>query len=198
MTLSESFQNGSPFPKPKNEDKVPSTFPSKFPSPVEEEQATILNKNEKVPTKKIKVEVYPTLIELGLKAEVPASDIAELKKLVRLEQKIREEIRDEDRLEKMIHERIRVEQEASARKRIDDEAKRYENLKFGENQVIEVTGYADTTVLNVIRDNYIAEYTMLVTLGLILILMMIFKNVWNLLSLEERAYGKGRDETPWN
>ena len=161
MTLSESFQT----------DKVPSTFPSEFPSLVEEEWVITSKENEKVPTVQ-NVEVYPTLIELGLKAEVPASDIAELKKL-RLEQKIREEIRDVDRLEEMIREKVRAEQEASARERIDDEAKRFENLKFGENQVIEATGYADT-VLNVLRDNYIPEYTM-VTLGMILIMMMIFK-----------------------
>ena len=73
----------------------------------------------------------------------------------------------------MIREKFRVEQQASARERIDDEAKRFENLKSGENQVIEATGYADT-VLNVLRDNYIPEYTM-VTLGMILIMMMIFK-----------------------
>ena len=100
MTLSESFQTN----------KVPSTFPSEFPSLVEEEQVITSNENEneKVPTATVqKVEVYPTLIELGLKAEVPASDIAELKKL-RLEQKIREEIRDVDRLEEMIREKVRV------------------------------------------------------------------------------------------
>ena len=86
MTFSKSFQT----------DKVPSTFPSKFPSLVEEER--VITSNEK---------------------------------------------------------------EARAHERIDDEAKRFENnLKFGENQVIEASGYAEIT-----------KYTM-VTLGLILIMMM--------------------------
>jgi len=160
MTLSKAFKTDT-------KDKVPSMFPSEFPSTGEERKITPDGK-EKVPTVP-RVEVYPTLIELGLKAEVPASDIAELKKF-RLEKKIREEIRDADKLEEMIREKVRIEQEASARERINDAAKRFENLKFGENQVIEVTGYADT-VLNVLRDNYIPEYTM-VTLGMILIIMM--------------------------
>ena len=61
----------------------------------------------------------------------------------------------------MLREKVRVEKEARARKRIDDEAKRFENnLKFGENQVMEVSGYAENP-----------KYTM-VTLGLILIMMM--------------------------
>ena len=169
MTLSKAFKTDTPSPR-RDKDKVPSMFPSEFPSTGEERVITPDGK-EKVPTIP-RVEVYPTLIELGLKAEVPASDIAELKKF-RLEKKIREEIRDADKLEEMILEKVRIEQEASARERIDDAAKRFENLKFGENQVIEVTGYADT-VLNVLRDNYIPEYTM-VTLGMILIITMIFK-----------------------
>ena len=102
-----------------------------------------------------------------MKAEVPASYIAELKKL-RLEQnKIREDILDVDRLGEMIC----VEKEASPRKRINNKGKGFENnLKLGENQVMEASGYAET-VLNVLRDNYIPKYTM-VTLVLILIMMM--------------------------
>ena len=155
MTLSKSIETDAPSSR-RDEDKVPSMYPSESPSTGEERVITP-NGKEKVPTVP-RVEVYPTLIELGLKAEVLASDIAELKKF-RLEKKIHKEIRDTGKLEEMIHEKVRVEQEESARERIDDAAKRFENLKLGENQVIEVTGYADT-VLNVLRDNYIPEYTM--------------------------------------
>ena len=107
MTLSNSFQT----------DKVPSTFPSKFPSLVEEERLSTSNENKK---------------------------------------------------QEMLREKVRVEKEARARERIDDEAKRFENnLKFGENQVIEASGYAENP-----------KYTM-VTLGLILIMMMMYHVVFD-------------------
>ena len=117
MTLSESFQT----------DKVPSTFPSKFPSLVEEERVITSNEKEASSRERIDDEA---------KRFIEASG-------------------------EMIREKVRVEKEARARERIDDEAKRFENnLKFGENQVIEASGYAEIT-----------KYTM-VTLGLILIMMM--------------------------
>ena len=84
MTLSNSFQT----------DKVPSTFPSKFSSLVEQEERLKSTSNE-------------------------------------------------NKKQEMLREKVRVEKEARARERIHDKAKKFEiNLKFGENQDIEASGYA--------------------------------------------------------